>query len=117
MKQILILIVLSMYSLFAKDIPLPDGNYTFHHKFAEHPNMPSIKLNAKIEGNRIILINNDKKGVFPLGLIVDAPLYWHEKSKQWIILNFEEDKNALDVGGCSDGPEVIDLIRKIYWTC
>ena len=37
--------------------------------------------------------------------------------KQILILNFEEDKNAGYVGGCSDGPEVIDLAKKVYWTC
>lgn len=26
-------------------------------------------------------------------------------------------RGACFVGGCSDGPEVIDLEERIYWTC
>ena len=27
------------------------------------------------------------------------------------------DAGADEVGGCSDGPTVIDLVARIYWTC
>ena len=26
-------------------------------------------------------------------------------------------RTATEVGGCSDGPEVVDLKKRIYWTC
>ncbi len=42
---------------------------------------------------------------------------WHAKSKHWIIGDNAKDKQAEEVGGCSDGPQVIDLKRGIYWTC
>lgn len=101
----------------AEPLPIADGVYVFKHRFAEHPNMESIHLDVTIHGNHILLVNNDRDGVFPLGDIDGGELYWHAASGQWIIVSEEADKLAEDVGGCSDGPAVVDLIRKIYWTC
>ena len=42
---------------------------------------------------------------------------WHPASKRWIIGEKPSDRSLQEVGGCSDGPEVVDLVRKIYWTC
>lgn len=102
---------------YAKKIPLLDGSYKFSHKYAEHPNMPSISLDAVIKNGRIKLTNNDKDGVFPLGVIDEGEIFWHEESSQWIIANSKEDKEAKEVGSCTSGPSQIDLVKKIYWTC
>ncbi|MDH5180631.1 MAG: hypothetical protein OEZ39_19360 [Gammaproteobacteria bacterium] len=98
-------------------LPLKDGVYQFKHKFAEHPQMDSITLEASIKNGRISLVNKDRADVFPLGLIDEGELVWHEKSQEWIISTDPADLNAEDVGGCSDGPTVVDLKEKIYWTC
>lgn len=79
--------------------------------------MKSIQLLAVIRGRKIELINRTKSEVFPLGGIADGTLMWHAKSKKWIIGLSKSDKSAVNVGGCSDGPEVVDLRKKIYWTC
>ena len=42
---------------------------------------------------------------------------WHSASGQWIIGQSPADKAAAEVGGCSDGPPVIDLTARIFWTC
>jgi hypothetical protein len=97
--------------------PLPTGEYSFAHRFAEHPEIPSIQLTVRIDGPRIVLINNDRTDVFPAGLIEEGTLMWHASSAQWIIGSNAADADASDVGGCSDGPSVVDLRRRIYWTC
>ena len=79
--------------------------------------MPSITLTAKISGHRIKLINNSQSNVFPKGVIASGKLMWHSSSSQWIIGNSKSDQFAKEAGGCSDGPEVVDLQLKIYWTC
>lgn len=119
MKQLSIVILSFIFAIntYAKDIPLSDGKYVFSHRFAEHPNMKSIKLDAVIKDGGIILINNDKADVLPLGTIDKGELYWHQETNQWIIIHSSEDKNATDVGGCSGGPSTLDFIRKTYWTC
>lgn len=99
--------------------PLADGKYIFEHKFAEvgHHKIESIKLSVIIKGNHITVINNDRSDVFPKGLLEEGTLMWHAKSSEWIIGNSTSDRNAVDVGGCSDGPTVVDLEKRIYWTC
>jgi len=89
--------------------PLADGFYVFQQRYAEHPHMPGILLDTEIKQGKIYLTNNDRAGVFPLGLIDEGELYWHPRSGQWIIVNSAQDKSATEVGGCSDGPVMVDL--------
>jgi len=124
MKITFILLVMSCavpISAFGEQtaFPLKDGHYIFAHKFAEaeQHNIESIKLDVEIKGNQITVTNNDSDDVFPKGLIDQGTVVWHRKSKQWIIAEDKSDENAEDVGGCSDGPTVIDPIKRIYWTC
>ena len=99
--------------------PLSSGDYVFVHRFAEaeQSTIPSIKLDVQIRGRHIVLTNNDKTEVFPAGVIEEGTLMWHASSHQWIIGTEPADADAPEVGGCSDGPAVVDLERKIYWTC
>ena len=99
--------------------PLKDGNYIFEHKYeeAEQHTIKSIKLNVKITGNHIVVINNDRFDVFPKGILEEGTLMWHSQSQQWIIGTTPSDKDAQEVGGCTGGPTVVDLEKRIYWTC
>ena len=119
MNKFLVAIIWVLMSVVAvaKDVPISNGQYVFIHRFSEHPNMPSIKLNVKIEGKYIELVNMDDDSLFPFGVIASGELFWHTASGKWIIVTSPEDKEAKEVGGCSDGPEVVDLEKKIYWTC
>jgi len=98
-------------------LPISSGRYTFQHRFAEHPGMRSMALNAVIQGRRIRITNPRATDVFPRGLLAEGELAWHARSGSWIIAGTPEDVEAAEVGGCSEGPEVVDLINRIYWTC
>jgi hypothetical protein len=114
----IVLLCISCSALaIAPALPLMSGKYTFHHRFSEQPQVKSITLIANIKGRHIELINQTNSAVFPLGTIAEGTLIWHKASKQWIIGDNTADAKAEWVGGCSDGPEVIDLINKTYWTC
>ena len=118
MKSFLILsLIILTTSVSATEIPLNDGTYKFTHRFAEHPTIPSITLDAKIEDGKITLVNPVTTDVFSEGVIDHGELYWHIPSNQWIVANSEKDKAAIEVGGCTDGPSVIDLEKMEYWTC
>ena len=120
MKTVIILIALVIPAVAAaaeRKLPLHSGQYTFQHKFAEHPNMKSISLTARITGSPIVLINERESDAFPKGVIADGTLMWHSKSKQWIIGQDGSDRHARNVGRCTDGPEVVDLEHRVYWTC
>ena len=125
MKPTTILIFLSLLIINGeiaaqyKSPPLKDGEYIFEHKFAEaeQHSIKSIQLIVKIKGNHIVVVNHDRYDVFPEGILEEGELMLHPKSSQWIITNSSSDIEADDVGGCSDGPTVIDLKNRIYWTC
>jgi hypothetical protein len=99
-------------------LPISSGRYEFGHRFAEYPNIiSSTKFIAIIDGYHITLTNEGRTDVFPAGLIEEGTLMWHEPSQQWIIGSVESDRESRDVGGCSDGPRVVDLMQRVYWTC
>ena len=79
--------------------------------------MPSGQVTATINGTHIVLVAPQAFGPFPAGVLAEGELMWHPTSKQWIIGQAPSDRSLQDVGGCSDGPEVVDLIGKVYWTC
>lgn len=103
----------------AKQVPLNDGMYAFEHRFAEaeHQSIKSVTLLVTINGDRISVTNNDRFDVFPEGVLEAGTVMWHRQSGQWIIGHSKADAEAAEVGGCSGGPTVIDLVKKIYWTC
>ena len=101
----------------APRLPIRSGQYVFHLKDAEFPNMPGIALTAKISGHHIVLIHKGTSSIYPKGVIAEGELMWHAKSRQWIIGQTNSDRYANEVGGCSAGPDVVDLPKRIYWTC
>jgi len=118
LATVLMTFVLSMHpAMAAPPLPIRSGQYVFQHHYAEQPSMASIQLVATITGHHIVLINHSKSDVFPLGVIAEGELMWHAPTRQWIIVETDADRYARDVGGCSGGPDVIDLVKKIYWTC
>lgn len=117
LRSLVLSLVITNVAIAAPALPIRSGLYIFQHRYAEQPTMPSITLLAKINGHHIVLINQSQSDVFPMGVIVDGALAWHAQSKQWIVIQTKSDRSAKDVGGCSEGPDVIDLINKIYWTC
>jgi hypothetical protein len=98
-------------------LPIAPGVYRFQQRFAEQPSMQGTELQATIEGRHIELVNLGDSTVFPKGVIEDGVLSWHARSRQWIIVSVPGDARAEDVGGCSGGPAVVDLVARIYWTC
>ena len=109
--------VISSEKEIAPILPIKNGKYIFIHKFAEQPNIESIKLITTIKDNHIKIINNDNYDVFPKGTLEEGTLMWHSISKQWIIADSPKDIKELDVGGCTAGPSVVNLEKRIYWTC
>lgn len=97
--------------------PLRDGEHAFRHRYAEHPNLPAHPLIARITGTHIVLVNRKPSSVFPLGVVAGGELMWHAASKQWVLGYDPADRTAEEVGGCSDGTEVVDLRGRVYWTC
>jgi hypothetical protein len=89
--------------------PLSDGEYSFALKDAEFPLEDDIDVTVRIRGERISVVNQNRAGVFPEGLIEEGTLLWHPASKQWIIGQSEADASAPQVGGCGAGPRCDEI--------
>src|SRR6478735_3168810 len=50
--------------------PLADGDYTFQHRFAEHPSIPSVPM-QRIRDGRITVTNNMPATPFPVGIVAE----------------------------------------------
>lgn len=117
-SRVLLLLCLLPLAVGAVERPsLRDGEYAFRHRSAEHPNLRAHPLVARITGTRLVLVNRKPSSVFPLGVVAEGELMWHAASKQWVLGRDPADRTAEEVGGCSDGPEVMDLMKRVYWTC
>lgn len=101
----------------AQPLPLASGEYLFQQRYAEHPDMPGISVKVKIDGDRIVVSSPTAQPPFPAGTLEEGTLERHAKSGEWIIVREPADRQAEEVGGCTDGPTVVDLKDRIYWTC
>jgi hypothetical protein len=98
-------------------LPIKSGDYTFHHKDAEFPHSKGFPVRVSIRGHHVTVVNPKPLESIPAGVLDDATLMWHSKSKQWIIGYSDADRDAPNVGGCSDGPDLIDFKTRIIWSC
>lgn len=96
-----------------------DGTYTYtmvYTEFVERSlDVPCIVV---IKGDSIKIINSGKGSTTgKKGDIIEEGIIMKHKSGKWIIGKSPEDKNADEIGGCTDGPSVIDFKRKKYLSC
>jgi hypothetical protein len=113
-------ILLVLYSNVTFSQRPKDGIYTYSIAFAEWGGrtLGSTCL-VKIKGDSIYVIHNGNKSVSgKKGDIFDSGIIMkHTKTGKWIIGHNKKDVNAKEIGGCSDGPTIIDFKRKIWWNC
>ncbi len=119
MKRLIPIGMLSVLAFPALGQIPPSGVYTYRIKWAEWQGKEGPLVRVKISGDSVFIYALDntltliKKGE----LFEKGKLQFHKKSKQWIIAKMPHDKDADEVGGCSDGPTVIDFRHKWYWQC
>jgi hypothetical protein len=96
-----------------------NGIYTYQIAFAEWGGKSlGATCTVIIKGDRIKVLHNGTRGLSgSKGEILDSGIIVLHKSGKWIIGHSIKDKNAKEIGGCSDGPTVIDFKRKKWWTC
>jgi hypothetical protein len=96
-----------------------DGTYTYSIAFAEWGGKSlGATCTVIIKGNSIKVVHNGKGNLTgKKGDILDEGIIMKHKTGKWIIGHTPIDKNAIQIGGCSDGPSVVDFKRKIFWSC
>ena len=120
MKHILIILFLSVICTVNTYAQRPkNGTYIYQVAFAEWQgkSMGATVL-VKIKGDSVYIIHNGGNLSGHKGEVIDSGIIMkHRKTGQWIIGSDPRDKDAPEVGGCSDGPSVIDFIHKKFWLC
>ena len=97
-----------------------DGTYTYTIAFAEWQGKSlGATCTVLIKGDSIKIIHNGKGNLTgKKGDIIEQGIIMkHTKTGKWIIGRNAKDKEAKEIGGCSDGPSVIDFKRKRFWSC
>lgn len=96
-----------------------NGTYTYTVAFAEWSGKSfGTTCTVIIKGDSVWVLTDESKSLGGAkGEIIDKGILIKHKSGKWIIAKSENDKNAAEVGGCSDGPRVIDIKRKKNWLC
>ncbi|HMN06589.1 MAG TPA: hypothetical protein PKD45_12780 [Flavobacteriales bacterium] len=96
-----------------------DGTYVYDIAFAEWEGRSlGAQCEVIIKGDSIRVVYNGVGSLtVPKGHLLDEGRIMRHKSGQWIIAHDPNDVNAPEVGGCSDGPSVIDFGGRKFWTC
>ncbi|MBW7871310.1 MAG: SH3 domain-containing protein [Flavobacteriia bacterium] len=98
----------------------PNGKYTYSVYIAEFGFVTENAASVIIDNDKIkiISIRDDIQGMsYKKGDIIEEGTIMLHKSGVWIIALHKNDVYSEEVGGCSDGPTVIDFNKKQVIVC
>ncbi len=101
------------------EIP-PNGTYRFDMAFAEFQGQSmGEKVTVVINGEsiRIIYEGDGQLSQIKKGAIINEGKIMKHKTGVWIIGKNAADAQLDEIGGCTDGPAIIDFKNKKYWMC
>lgn len=120
MKYILVTLLSSVICAGSMYAQKPkNGTYIYDVAFDEWQGRShGATVLVKVKGDSIYIIHNGGNLSGKKGEIIDCGIIMkHRKSGAWIIGHKAGDIDAPVVGGCSDGPSVIDFKRKKFRLC
>lgn len=97
-----------------------DGKYRYDIAFAEWGGKSmgeKVTVIIKEGTIKIIYEGDGQLTLTKKGEIIDEGKILKHKSGVWIIGTDEKDVNIEEVGGCSDGPRIIDFEKMKFWMC
>ncbi len=97
-----------------------DGVYTYSIAFEEWGGKSlGATCTVYIKGDSIRILHNGSGNLTGTkGKIMDEGIIMkHNKTGKWIIGHDPTDVNAKEIGGCGDGPSIIDFKNKKWWSC
>lgn len=115
----LFLFLLNFWFVYAFAQKPQNGRYIFKLAFAEWQNKSmGATCTVVVKDDSIKVLHNGSKGLSgKKGDVLDSGKLIKHVSGKWIIAHNKKDRNAKEIGGCSDGPTIIDLKRRIFYTC
>ena len=120
MKRIFFFVSLTLLLVIAYAQKPRNGTYTYKIAYAEWGGKTmGATCMVVIKGDSIKIIHNGRKGITGnKGDILDQGIIMkHTRTGKWIIGHRPADKNAKEIGGCSEGPAIIEFSKKLFWTC
>ncbi len=117
--MILLSLVFTFFGLTCSAQKPKNGTYTYDVAFAEWDGRSlGATVTIKIKGDSIYVIHNGSNLTGSKGDIIDSGIIMrHKQTGKWIIGHSENDKNAPEIGGCSEGPSEIDFKNRKFWLC
>jgi len=98
--------------------PVVFGEYRFEIRDPEFPEQVGIEARATFDtGDKVVIETVKDSYRYPAGARFEGTLAWNAPAKKWVLASQPADANAKEVGGCSDGPEVIDFEHFVLWVC
>lgn len=97
-----------------------DGTYTYEIAWAEWDGRSlGATCTVIIKGDSIKVVHNGKPNVTGNkgDIYAEGIIMKHTQTGKWIIGRSPKDKDAREIGGCSEGPAVIDFKNKKFWSC
>lgn len=100
-------------------IPVDSGRYTFAIAFAEFQGQTlGASCDVIIEDDRVTVLHNGQSRIQgSAGDVIVKGYIRRHRSGEWIVSEKSGDENAAEIGGCTDGPYIIDLENRVFWMC
>jgi hypothetical protein len=95
------------------------GTYRYDMAFAEWDGKSmGEKVTVIVTGDSIrVVYEGDGTLTAEKGEILEEGRILKHKSGAWIIAHHEHEANLDEIGGCSDGPRIIDFKNQKFWFC
>ena len=121
MKILILSLTIFFATTAATSAQIPkSGTYIYKIAFAE-ANGKSLGATCivVIKGDKIKIVHDGKASLTgQKGDIIEQGIIMkHVRTGKWIIGHSSKDKYAIDIGGCSEGPSILDFRHKIFWMC
>jgi hypothetical protein len=97
--------------------PIATGSYRFELRDPEFPDQAPIETRGTVVLDEVVFTTVGNSSRFPPGTRFEGKLAWNAANGKWVLASSPGDGSAKDVGGCSDGPEVVDLEHFVFWVC
>ena len=96
------------------------GTYTYAIAYAEWDGKSlGATCTVIINCNRIKVVHNGEAGLTGNkgDVMAEGIIMKHTRTGKWIIGQSVKDKDANEIGGCSEGPPEIDFKHRKFWLC
>jgi hypothetical protein len=117
MKDIVIILLLSAGNTLGQQPK--NGTYTYQVAFSEWQGKAmGATVLVEIKGDSIYVIHNGGNLSGKKGEVIDCGIIMkYRRTGKWIIGHNPGDKEAPEVGSCSEGPSVVDFHHQKFWLC